>query len=300
MKIAYIGSDKDNIYLKSTAESLNAAGGEVSWFRGDTRGIDFSSYDLVWVEYIGECAKVASNSNCKKLIIRTHGVEVYEADVNAINWSNVDCLVTFTEHQWKYFEGRSSRKPKSHEVIPLISPDHEFKKRQGGENKNVALVANITGRKGSDQIVEFLDRYPSYQVYTLGKVCMYGGPVQEYVRWNLERKHLLANWHHSSGVAATSMSSWLEDKSIFWLPSIEEAQSRALMEGMLKGQKPIIRYWAGAEELWPHEYLYEYVTDIKRILDMPYEPDKYRKFIVDRFGKENVVAKTKKLLSSIF
>ena len=87
------------------------------------------------------------------------------------------------------------------------------------------------------------------------------------------------------------MSQWLEDKTYIWLPTIGESFGRAVLEGMCKGLKPIVRRFPGAEALWPPEYLYDTVDEIKTILNKPYNREEYRDWVINKYGIDKIINK---------
>jgi hypothetical protein len=284
MRIAYISSERANDYYQEVATVLEQFG-EMTHYES-ARDCSLNNFDMVFVEFIGENAIIASHDTSPKtLIIRTHGVEVYEANLNAVRWENVDVFGVLTNHQFQFFnEQRLQSRPKRWAVLPLPAMVKQFQPKSSNYTKDVGLIGHITGRKGHDQIPLFLKEYPEYHVHVLGKTCLYGGPVWEFAKWNVHRMGMDGHLHYQKHLSHDEVPGWFQSKSYVWLPSIEEAQSRVLMEGMLCGLTPIIRRWAGAEELWPPENIYDDISDIGRILEMPPDPDRYRKWILDRFG----------------
>jgi hypothetical protein len=288
MKIGYISSDRPNDYYNEVAVVLGNLGDVTHMKNAKEKWL--GEYDLVFVEFIGENAIIASHDTApKKLVIRTHGVEVYEANLNAVRWENVDIFGALTHHQAQYFQAQLTQtKPKRYAILPLPAMSNLFKLRTDKPTKDIALCGHITGRKGHDQIPAFLSRYPEYHIHVLGKTALYGGPVWEFAQWNVARLGMSDHLRHIGQIGHDEVPEWFRTKTFVWMPSIEEAQSRVLMEGMLCGLTPIIRRWAGADELWPEENIYDDIDDIQRILDMPYEPEKYRQYILDRFSYEKV------------
>ena len=255
---------------------------------------DPHKYDCIFVEGVSSDAIEASQDEHRNLMIRTTGVEVYEGAINRVIWENVAVLFTLSQHQIDYFKRRWESvgcTPRGYGILPVAVISKMFTLRKPVLNKEVALVANITGRKGIDQIPEFLRRHKEYKVHHLGKVCAYGSPAMEFVRWAVERDGNANRYLHQGIRPFAQMDRWYQGKSHLWLPSLQESFSRAILEGMACGLKPIIRYWAGAEKIWPNEFLYNDVSEIGKILELPYEPEKYRAYVEDKFNLESIVDK---------
>ncbi|KKM88233.1 hypothetical protein LCGC14_1260780 [marine sediment metagenome] len=294
MRIAHVTTD---FYGKLLSEALRLEF-EVDDFQawGDIK--DHHKYDMTIVEYLGaEAINATKRSVSKNLVLRTRGVEVYEGHLRKIIWAHVKWLLTLGEHQVDYFERRWHRlgcKPYNIDWLPQVAPLEKFELRKDPkENNNVAMLSNITGRKGSDRIPEFLLRYPNKRIEHYGTICAYGYSVQEFVRWRLEKLGLSDRYKHRENVSFDKISEWLENKTYLFFPSIAEGLGRAVLECMCKGVKPIIRNYKGASELWPSQLLYNDIKDIDRIMDLQYEPEAYRKFVEDRYSKQAILNKFK-------
>lgn len=297
MRIAYIS--RRYLYCDILIEELRKEFkvDQFNYFREVKKA---ENYDVIFIESIGGDSLEASQRKLKKLIIMTRGVGVYEAKVDRIKWGNVDRLVGLSKHQVDYFKRRWGKKgcdPKNYGVLPVPAPLKEFPlKRDKRVNHSVALVANITDRKGTYQIPEFLERFPKLHIHHLGKVCLYGNPVREFVRWKLEKNKNTDRYHWQKHISFEEMNKWLEDKTYIWLPTISEGFNRSVVEGMCKGLKPIVRHFAGAEDIWMTESLYNRMDEIEKIINAPYEPERYRKYVDDRYNVKKIVKIFKEFL----
>lgn len=301
MNIAYLHSSKKNWYNEKTYEILSSYG-KVTRFDSYGPETNFKNFDIIFIEFLTINAVNISLKKEKnqKVMIRTHGIEIYEFNFDKTNLESVDWILTLTEHQKKYFNSKlkDNNFTKS-DLFFLPAPYDELKlKKNLSKNNNIAFPAHITGRKGHDQIVEFLKKYPDYHIHVLGDICAYGGPVWEYVNWNLKKINLHKNltWIKKQGWEA--MNEWYEKMSYVWLPSVQEGQSRVLMEGMCKGLTPIARNWAGSHELWPKDCIYEEINDIGKILKNEFNPIEQRKYIMEKFNHKDIKEKFKYFIES--
>jgi len=286
-KIAYVASDyiEKRIFINALRKYF-----VVHQFRSYETIKNPDEYDIVFTE--SEIV-VPSQRKFKNLMTLSRGVEVYTNKYRKVNWDNVTWLWTLQPHQEAYFRRRNfESRPQHFGVLPVPAPLNEFTLRKEPEvNNKVALIANITDRKGTADIPDFLLKYPDLHIYHLGQVCLYGDPVREYVRWRLERDGTTDRYHWQKHIPQGRLDAWLEDKTYIWLPSISEGFSRAILEGMCKGLKPIVKEFAGAREIWMPESLYDTTDQIQTILDTPYEPEKYRKFVEERYHIDIIMDK---------
>jgi hypothetical protein len=82
------------------------------------------------------------------------------------------------------------------------------------------------------------------------------------------------------------MNAWLEDKDYFLLPSTKEAFSYATAEAMAKGIKPIINNWQSSKDNWGPFVCDTQGQMLLEFLRGDYEPERYRKWVVDNFDQE--------------
>ena len=80
------------------------------------------------------------------------------------------------------------------------------------------------------------------------------------------------------------------------LPSTKEAFSYATAETMSKGIKPIINNWESAKETWGPFVCETYGQMLGELIEGEYNPDRYRKFVVDNYKQENYLKKVDKFL----
>ena len=68
---------------------------------------------------------------------------------------------------------------------------------------------------------------------------------------------------------------------------------------MAKGIKPLIHNWRGSEDIWPKELLWKDFDDLDKLLESPYESEKYRQHVEDNFSLEKQVAAISELFDSL-
>jgi glycosyltransferase involved in cell wall biosynthesis len=94
--------------------------------------------------------------------------------------------------------------------------------------------------------------------------------------------------------------SWLRDKSYIVSTSFIESQGMGIIEAMATGLKPIIHNFPGAKEIFPSDYLFNIAEEFcDRIVSASYEPQKYRKFVEDKYSQKDQLASINNILSQI-
>ena len=258
---------------------------------------DPNSFDIIMVET--DWGVVSQRIKHKNLIVLTKGMDVYVGKLRNTTWENINWFFTLSKHQLDYFKTRWEKcNPKNTGIVPVIAPlEHFILRKDPVQNNKVALIANITDRKGTYQIPDFLLMFPDLVIHHLGSVELYGEPVREYVRWRLEKDGTADRYIWQNHIPQDQVNDWLEDKTYIWLPSISEGFNRAVLEGMCKGLKPIVKRFAGADDIWMKESLYDKEDEIRAIIEAPYQPKEYRKFVKDRYNVDLVIDNFIKLIS---
>lgn len=296
MKIAYVNRQYlyRDILVKEMRKEFKV---DVSNYFKEVRNPE--NYDVVYVESLNGNSLEASQLSLKKLIVFTRGVGVYQAKLDRLNWGNIDRICFLSRHQLDYFKARwgDRCKPKHLSVLPLPCPYEHFPLRKKPvKNNKVALIANITDRKGTYQIPRFLRMFPELKIHHLGEVCLYGDPVREFVRWKLDKDGNSNRYYWQKHIDFNQINGWLEDKTYIWLPTISEGFNRAVMEGMCKGLMPIVRRFAGSDDIWMKESLYDEMSEIKSIIKKKYEPEKYRNYVKEKYHPSKIMEKFKTFL----
>jgi len=274
----------DNRVYADDLASLLDSGFEVSIFNRYTEIRHPNDFDIIFIEFIGLDAVIASQKKHKCLVIRTNGVEIYEGKVDRVEWENVHTLCFLQKHQMEYFKTNHCEcSPKNMVIFPPCIHPRRFKIRKNEKNNKVAIIANVTGRKGLSDIPRFLRMYPELQIYHIGSVCAYGGSTMDYINYHTKNDGTANRYHFMKKIPHGQITTFLDDKTYLLSMSIGEGFGRNILEGMYKGLKPIIHYFPGAVDIWGNEYVYTDLGEIKEMLTS-YEPDRYRKFAVDNYS----------------
>ena len=56
-----------------------------------------------------------------------------------------------------------------------------------------------------------------------------------------------------------------------------------VLEAMSVGCQPLIHNYPGAENQWDKEFIWNDFDDLIKLYEKPYEPEKYRQYIVDNY-----------------
>lgn len=273
---------------------------------GWTIGSDFTyqrnwqDSDVVWFDFadnncISATTEDAEGLKDKKVIVRIHALEAYYGFYHQVNWDVVDHLVFVSDKVRNLCQHNYPDTLQIHTIHNGIDLDkYTFKERKPGTN--IAYVGNIVDWKGVIHFLYFFSELrrinPDYKMHYVG-LDRISGRNKEF--WDL-MKAKIGNVFQYEEVG--DVNKWLDDMDINYVvqPSASESFSMIMGEAMAKGIKSITNCWLGVEEMWPPEMTYHDFTSFKEIMDSPYESEKYRKWVADRFDFKNTTAELEKLL----
>ena len=96
------------------------------------------------------------------------------------------------------------------------------------------------------------------------------------------------------------INSWLSDKHYIISCSIGESQGMGLLEGMACGLKPVIHNFPGANQIFPSEFLFNIAEEFcGQILSDAYEPQRYRKFVEEKYPLKNQLSKINEIFTQL-
>ncbi|WP_183128084.1 methyltransferase domain-containing protein [Clostridium autoethanogenum] len=266
------------------------------------KAIDWT--DVVWLEWGNQSTILATNYSGiknKKVIVRIHGYEVFSDMPTKINWSVVDKLIFVAEHKRNIFYkqfGNVIEKNKTCILRNGININKYTIDSNKKKNKNIAFVGNINYRKGIEMLIQFF--YELLQIDSEYKLYIRG--YYQDLRYKLAIETMIDELGIRDSIIfverVNDLNKWFSNMTYVVSSSIEESFHYTIGEGMLAGLKPIIHAWKESRDIWPKEYIFKNRKEfLNIILNEKYEPDKYRKFVVDNYSLEKQVNKIETLLN---
>jgi glycosyltransferase involved in cell wall biosynthesis len=244
--------------------------------------------DISWFEWCTDMAVEASKlTKTCKTIVRLHRFEAYNDWPAKVQWQNIDLLVTV---------GNSFVKDALLQQVPDIKNRTHLVTIHNGVNldkfkfvdrprgKNIACIGYLNARKNPVLLLQCMQKLhyldPQFRLFFAGGFQDY--TLEQYVRYmvrtlNLKDVIFFDNWQDD-------VNTWLHDKHYIVSASVGESQGMGLLEGMACGLKPVIHNFPGAVEIFPSEFLFNISEEFcSQILTGPYEPQKYRRFVEERY-----------------
>jgi glycosyltransferase involved in cell wall biosynthesis len=290
-----------NDFAKRIAQDLNVA-----------KGVHFDVEYAAWANYVfmewchNNAAEMSHwpKPNGQIRVVRLHSYELYHPDVMAkMNWRTIDALVFVAKHvKQRFLDLYANTIPPSLrlEVIPnaVDVNGFSFAKRENSTKTGIAWVGVFTEKKGVERLAMtiryFAKHHPEYKFL---------------IRTDVPRSYSISYFafmHDIQGLSnweivprQDSMDRFYEDCKYVLSTSNLEAFSYIVAEGMAKGIKPLIYNWWGAKDLWPHELIWDDFEELEKVLSGKYQSERYRKWVQEHYGVNNMVARIKDLFEQL-
>ena len=248
--------------------------------------------DVAWCEWCDENMVAASHySWTVPLICRLHSYEAFGDLPTRVDWRNVAHLVFVAEHIRQLFISKWPDIKVAMSVIPNgVRTDHlTFRERQHG--KRIGYLGYLNHKKGVDILLQAARLMIDYEFHIAG---LFQDPHLAYYF-----DHAIADlpniWFYG-WVEPSDKDAWLEKVDYLISPSIVESFGYSIAEAMVKGIFPILHDRQGV--IYP-EHTFRSVTEIRALLERPYESEKYRQFIVDNYSLDKQVRATRQLVEGV-
>ena len=242
-----------------------------------------------------------------KIFAQCVDIEVWAGQPFAADWSKVDGCIFMAKHIREYVEENMTF-PENTKVT-LIKPGINLEKftlrppvKFSDPIRRIAYVVGdrrIWDVKRLDIAFQLLrDLLDSgdllWQLHIRGT---YSSHVQ-YNRYceHLERDIRIKDFVVWYPDRVEDMNKWLNHMHYFVLPSTKEAFSYATGEAMAKGIKPIINNWEGAKDTWGPYVCETYGQMLAEMTKGGYEPEKYRKYVEERYDEKKYLEEIDKFL----
>ena len=224
------------------------------------------------------------------LIVRLHGYESHDWFVNRIEWNNVNALVTVSPYFQKLMIAKMQIRDMKPRVVCIpngVDLDRFKIIANHYEPNKVAWVGYLNMKKGPSLLRCVAESYPHLEIAVVGT-------------FQCENTYRLL----MEGPSNLKFHPWRDDIENFypenaWIlsTSTTESFSYAVAEGMACGLTPMVFAWPGADELWPTECVWQSMEDLGKIRLK--DPVECRKWIEDRYSKEQQISSFVKLIESL-
>jgi len=256
--------------------------------------------DISWFEWCTDVVVEASKlPKVCKTIVRLHRFEAYCDWPAKVRWENIDTLITVGNtfvkdallRQVPALEARTRLV-----VIPNGVNFQKYKYVARPRGKNIACIGYLNARKNPMFLLQCMQKLhyidPQYKLFFAG--VFQDAALEQYIRYMVKALDIadvvfFDGWQDD-------INGWLEDKHYIVSTSIGEGHPLGLLEGMACGLKPVIHRFPGADQLFPSEHLFNIAEQFcQQVSDDHYEPERYRRFVEERYSLERQLNSINKL-----
>lgn len=261
--------------------------------------------NICWFEWCDELVAYGSRlpiSSYKKIICRLHRYEAFSDHINNVVWENIDKVIFVSDHI-KSTVVKKVNLPESKCIVVLNGINNvKFDCQKRSRGYNLAWIGYLNLRKNPVLVLQYLyelvKKDNRYKLHIAGS--FQDEPLQQYMEDIIDRLGLNDNVIQYGYMPNDRMNEWLKDKNYIVTGSIAEGHPVGVMEAMSCGLKPVIHYFPGAEEFYPHDYIYYNLEDFLKIITEPdYDPEEYHNYINSKFSLVGQLNKIKCLIKEL-
>lgn len=222
----------------------------------------------------------------KHIVCRCHDIDAWCGHYHSIKWELVNDLIFVAPHIKDLVLESLIPPPnlKIHLIRHGVNTDKFTLRKNPEKNNKIAWVGSIKGHKCLELALQVLAENPTFELHVAGSSL--DSWELAYVNDFVKRNNLKFFYYGN----IDDINTWLEDKSYILLTSFKEAFSFAIGEGMSKGLKPLIHRFFGADNVWDKKYLWDKVSECKKMLDeYDYNPQEYREYIENNYPLDKML-----------
>jgi glycosyltransferase involved in cell wall biosynthesis/Tfp pilus assembly protein PilF len=246
--------------------------------------------DIIYVEWVEKLVSIFSNSEIRqRLICRLHSYEAYSPYLEKINWKKIDSLIFISSQIRKYVE---EKHPLIKEVqnIYTISEGVDLNKfyfTNRTHGNNLAFVAQLIQTKNISLLLQAFkllkNKNPELKLHLFGKYVndsgISPGIPKRYMEHQIEMLGIKEDVIFYGELPQKELIEKMKQINYIISTSYREGLPFNILEAMAMGIMPLIHNWPGAGNLFPDEYLFNFIGELPKKLNVDYDSAKYRKFV---------------------
>jgi glycosyltransferase involved in cell wall biosynthesis len=261
--------------------------------------------DIAWFEWgTGPIIPASRAKRSIPVICRIHRYEVYTQLPRRIGWRNVDCLVLISDHIKQTLRELHSWIPETRiEVVPnAISVENYHFDPYRQKNFNLGFLGRLHYVKNPMLLIHIFKKIVEadsrYQLHIAGEELHV--EVSQYIVYQAQQLGIDRNIHVYGKLGADDVRSFLSQCSTILSTSVIEGHPVGIMEAMATGCKPVIHDFPGARALFDADFLFNSIDQaVDLVLKAPYEPKRYRRYIMERYNLPDQVRRVTGILDDL-
>jgi glycosyltransferase involved in cell wall biosynthesis len=278
----------ENRWRVSLQRAFENKGHTVRWLTSDSNDEFVKQADIVlsmWADWnLVNIIKVFDGP----IFTYVRSYEIYEEMINHVNWDRIKGVFYCSQEVFDMTNDRfkSQLKEKDQYIIPNWIDSEEWKFIDRSKGTKIAIVAQINFKKCFPLALQVMHFLPlQYSLHAIGQ-------IQEpmfvyYINHICNEDGLKGRFFYHGEKKPEEVQDFFKDKHFILSTSIKEGNPMNILEAMACGLKPIVHNWPGAETQFPPQWRFNWVDEVKGIIEGDYNPSEYRKFIEDHHGMGN-------------
>lgn len=210
-----------------------------------------------------------------------HSYEALAGYVGQINWNRVDDIIFVCKHIRdlsiaQIAIGDTLKKNPTTWIIPNGIDVNRFKYKERTHGSNIAYLGTINHKKGPMLLLHaFHALFTMSHKYHLHIAGQYQDPRYKFYFKKMIKSLGMENNIHEYG-EISKPENWFEDMNYVINSSVLEGHPVGITEAMAMGIKPLIHSFVGSENLYPKEWIWQTIPDLKKMVKSKnYESLKY-------------------------
>lgn len=223
--------------------------------------------------------------NGARNIVFLRRYELFDGGLAKIDWSKIHSMICvnswFKKVAETILQGEKIEVPVHLIYNGCDIKNWKFKEREHG--KKIGMACFVHSKKNLPLALQILAALPDgYELHIAGDIQ--DACLAEYLVHT--SKEMKKDVHLYGQVPARHLDAWWDGMDYCLSTSISEGNPNNVIEAMAKGIKPIVHCWPGAEDQFDG-HIFRTVAEAVALINGPYESDKYRDTIEERFSLEN-------------
>lgn len=263
-------------------------------FSGDANEITQTANwaDIVWLEWGNEMAIQLTNHptllDDKHVILRLHSYEALAGYVGQINWNRVNDIIFVCKHIQdlsiaQIAIGNTLKKNPRTWIIPNGIDINKFQFQEHTRGPNIAYLGAINFKKGPMLLLHaFHALFTMSSKYHLHMAGKYQDPRYKfYFKKMIKTLGMEDNVHEYGEIAKPE--NWLQDMNYVINSSVLEGHPVGIAEAMAMGIKPLIHSFVGSDNLYPDDYIWYTIPDLKKLIkSKDYDSKEYHDYVIEQ------------------
>lgn len=301
-------SGPDNSFLKDIIINLRKDYDVRSFFAGGQKECVhlYETTDVAWFEWCDQFTNtVLAGPKYKPTIVRLHSYEYFTDMPSHLNPEKYDKMVFVSETVKQLCLKKFQIPAEKAVVIPngvnmnkfSIPADKKF-------NKKIAWIGSLNYKKAPELALHLFYHIwkndPEYTFHIAGtfqdeRIHMYCSTLMERMPFKIQYDGHVED-----------IPKYLEDKDFVLSTSLFESFQYSIAEGMASGVVPLVHGWLGAENTYPHKYIFNTFDDcmeiIKKFEDSAEKNAiriQNRNYIDKNFSLDKQIIQVRKLVDSL-